>query len=669
MAGEFVVKFSFRSGLSGILLRSFVAAAAGLVLWFALSGALEKRLLEERKAEYRSNLSFYGSNLSLIVNTRLALANSLEAFTHTFHDCPDLRSKFATFAEGLYAGNSGVRAIQVFPPDGLMMQYPIEGNEAVSRRTLGSLLHDTRPQVAADVARAVESGELTLSGPYELNQGGQGLIARKAVFRSGSLWGFAVVVLDMPPLLKRAGFDSPESRDLLLALKDDKGAVFFGSETVFSSDPVDVRVKVLDREWILAAAPSGGWRATYLSTLTWFRFLGLCTVVLVAVLSFVTSNHGLKLQRAVQKATADLRESEGRLKEAQELGNIGNWEFDWNSKKIIWSDQVFKLYNRDPKLGPPSEAEEAAYYSPETAKRIQGFTKLAMESGESVAYDFEVDVPDKGRRFFTAIIQARKNPDGSLEKFHGTVQDITERKKAELEIESLNANLESRVAERTADLESFSYSVSHDFRSPLRAINGFSHVLAESHAGSLDDEGRRLLSRIGGNVEKMGALIDSLLEFSRLGRHALAMEDVDMGAIVRSVFSELVSDADRERVDFSVGPLPSAVADPKLIRQVWCNLLSNAVKFSSVRDRPVIRVDAAVMDGKTWYRVSDNGVGFDMEYADKLFGVFQRLHRQDEFSGTGVGLAISRKIVLLHGGDIRAESRLGEGAVFSFTLG
>ena len=669
------MKYSFRSGLLGIFLRTFLAVLVGLALWAALSGVLEKRLRKEQRVMHLSKLTFYGGNLSLIINTRLALANSLEAFVHTFQDYPDLQSKFSTFAEGLYTENSDVRVIQVFPPKGVVMQYPVESNEVVANRTLEALLEDKRPCVAADVARSIQTRALALSGPYELNQGGLGLVARKAIFNAGVLWGFAVVVLDLPPLLEKAGTDSADIRSLMLAIKDDRGAIFSGSDSVFASDPVEVKVRVLDRDWIIAAVPLGGWESTYAETLTWFRLLGFCIVLLVAVLAFVTSYHGVQLRNAVLKATTDLRESEGRLKEAQELGKIGNWEFDWASKKIVWSDQVYKLYNRDPGLGPPSEADEAEYYSPETARKIQGFTKLASESVRSIAYDFDVEVPKKGTRFFTAIIRARKNSDGSLEKFYGTVQDITERKKAEMEIESLNVNLESRVAARTAeleeankDLESFSYSVSHDLRSPLRAINGFSHILANEYTASLNGEGARLLSKIGGNVEKMGALIDNLLEFSRLGRNTLVLESVDMQAMAISVFEELVPEKDRGRVDFSVGPLPAAMADFRLIRQVWMNLLSNAVKFSSGKESSVIRVDAATIEGKSWYRVADNGVGFDMQYADKLFGVFQRLHGQTEFSGTGVGLAIAKKIVQRHGGYIRGESHLGEGALFSFTL-
>jgi signal transduction histidine kinase/sensor domain CHASE-containing protein len=669
------MKLNVRSGLLGIFLRTFLTVLAGLAVWAALSGVLEKRLREEQRVMHISKLTFYGGNVSLVVNTRLALANSLEAFVHTFLDYPDLQSRFSTFAEGLYTGNSGVRVIQVFPPKGSVMQYPVQGNEAVAHRTLKSLLEDPRPNVAVDVARAIETRALALSGPYELNQGGLGLVVRKAIFNAGALWGLAVVVLDLPPLLEQAGVDSADARSLKLAMKDDKGAFFSGSDSVFASDPVEVKVRIQDRDWILAAVPVEGWRSTYMATLRWFRLLGLCIVLLVGILAYVTSYHGVQLRNAVLKATADLRESEGRLKEAQELGKIGNWEFDWASKKIMWSDQVYKLYNRDPELGPPSEAEEAKYYSPETARKIQGFTKLASESGRSVAYDFDVEVPKKGKRFFTAIIGARKNSDGSLEKFYGTVQDITERKRAEMEIESLNVNLESRVATRTAeleeankDLESFSYSISHDLRSPLRAINGFSHVLADGYADSLDGEGLRLLSRIGDNVEKMGALIDNLLEFSRLGRNTLALTSVDMAAMAVSVFEELTSEEDRKRMDFSVGLLPAAMADSRLIRQVWANLISNAVKFSSEKEKPVIRIEAEAMDGKSWYRVMDNGVGFDMQYADKLFGVFQRLHGQNEFSGTGVGLAIAKKIILRHGGEIQGESRLNEGAVFSFTL-
>ena len=243
------------------------------------------------------------------------------------------------------------------------------------------------------------------------------------------------------------------------------------------------------------------------------------------------------------------------------------------------------------------------------------------------------------------------------------------------QLDQLNADLERRVAERTAQLEaanreieSFSYSVSHDLRTPLRAIDGFAQILKEDYSERLDDEGRRLLGVVRDRTQKMGELIDELLLFSRLGRSPLAASRIDMEALVRGVLEEIGADEAGPRPRFEVGPLPAALGDAALIRQVWMNLLSNAVKFSGKREDPRIAVSASNAAGEQVYCVRDNGAGFDMAYYDKMFGVFQRLHAPDAFPGTGVGLAIVQRIVLRHGGRVWAESRVGEGAAFYFSL-
>jgi PAS domain S-box-containing protein len=254
------------------------------------------------------------------------------------------------------------------------------------------------------------------------------------------------------------------------------------------------------------------------------------------------------------------------------------------------------------------------------------------------------------------------------------VLDLTERKAAEEEVRRLNADLEARVERRTEELvaksrelESFAYSVSHDLRAPLRAIDGFSRMIEEDHAAGLDAEGQRLLGVVREAARRMGRLIDDLLAFSRAGRQDLKKARVDVGELVRSVLSEVLPDEERERTDLSIGDLPPVSADASLLRQVFVNLLSNAVKFSATRPRRSIAVSGRREDGRVIYDVEDNGVGFDMAYAGKLFGVFQRLHGR-EFEGTGVGLALAERIVSRHGGTISARGELERGARFTVSI-
>jgi len=282
---------------------------------------------------------------------------------------------------------------------------------------------------------------------------------------------------------------------------------------------------------------------------------------------------------------------------------------------------------------------------------------------------------DGEKRLLAWWCRVLKDVSGNVTGALSSARDITEIKLAENEIIRLNDELEERVLQRTTqlqaankELEAFSYSVSHDLRAPLRAIEGFSRIVLEEYAAKLDDEARRLLAVITANTRKMGLLIDDLLAFSRLSRQQMAFRPVDLAAMADTVFTELAGTKKGRKIKFKIGALPTAFGDHAMLRQVLQNLLANAIKFTRPRAKPRIEITGREGSGESIYQVKDNGVGFDMEYVDKLFGVFQRLHGSEEFEGTGVGLAIVQRVILRHGGRVWAKSKGGKGATFYFAI-
>lgn len=255
------------------------------------------------------------------------------------------------------------------------------------------------------------------------------------------------------------------------------------------------------------------------------------------------------------------------------------------------------------------------------------------------------------------------------------IRDISVRKKNEQRINQLNAELENKIEERTAqlkavnqDLEAFAYSVSHDLRAPLRSINGLTQILQDNYGEVFDDEGSRLTGRIRTNAIKMSTLIEDLLSFSRASTSEIKKSKINMQQLVNSVINELREKESLNNVEFRLDELPTAEGDPTLLKQVWVNLLSNAVKFSSRKENPIIEISGIRRGNKNFYKVKDNGAGFDMRYSDKIFAAFQRLHSEQDFQGTGAGLAIVQRILLKHSGNIWAEGEEGIGATFTFCL-
>jgi PAS domain S-box-containing protein len=376
-----------------------------------------------------------------------------------------------------------------------------------------------------------------------------------------------------------------------------------------------------------------------------------------------------------KQAEEALRESEARLRQIIDLVPVYIFAKDSDGRFLLANRTFSAAYGRTPAEVEGRTQVELSPVGTEALAYLEA-DRAVIDGGQPL---FVPEEPFTTPRGDIRILQTTKIPFALPRTPQpvvlGASVDITELKRVEGEVRRLNEGLEERIRERTfqleeanRELEAFSYSVSHDLRAPLRAVDGFSQAVIEDYGPALPPEGQRFLQVIRAGAQRMGALIDDLLGFSRLARVPLARRPVDTGRLVREALEELAPLREGRNIELRVGPLPACEGDPALLKQVWLNLLSNALKYSRRRDPAMIEMGCRTADGETAYFVRDNGAGFDMRYAGKLFGVFQRLHRAEEYEGTGVGLAIVQRVVQRHGGRVWADSAVDQGATFWFVL-
>jgi PAS domain S-box-containing protein len=373
-----------------------------------------------------------------------------------------------------------------------------------------------------------------------------------------------------------------------------------------------------------------------------------------------------------------LRETQARLKSTLGAAEVGTWTWDISSN-ILMADEftalVFSLEADRAAQGLPVEAYLAALHDEDQPLVAAELSKAIEECGN---YNVEFRVRQENGEYLWLHSRGRVEADdaGRATLFHGAVIDISEHKKAQETIQALNTDLEQRVAIRTAqledtarELEAFSYSVSHDLQAPLRSMNGFSQVVLDEYGPLLPEEGQRYLRSIRSGSKKLAALIGDMLSFASTSHQPIRREEVDTDKLVRSLLTDLIDQQKGRQIEVNVGALPPCLGDPALLELVWTNLLANAIKYTQKRDITRIDVGWELSPEGGAYFVRDNGAGFDMKYADKLFSVFYRLHSSQDYEGSGVGLATVQRIIQRHGGRIWAEAQENQGATFHFTLG
>ena len=398
------------------------------------------------------------------------------------------------------------------------------------------------------------------------------------------------------------------------------------------------------------------------------------------------------------------------LNEMEKVSKVGGWVFDMTTKKVTWTEGVYGVLGVSPSEMEPSENDFGLDYLDAEDKSVFILAlRHTIASGEPFDLELHLKTADGTLKWIRTSGHVEYN-NGKIVNVFGNVIDISRQKEVESNLRKLTEDLESLVNERTTELhekieklnksqqamlymvedlnymtselkqerqnletaikelESFSYSVSHDLRTPLRALDGFANILLEDYAPILDDEGKRLLNVIITNANKMGYLIDDLLAFSRLSRVEMKSTGINMQEMAASVFAEIATDKEKASIDIRFQAIPNANGDPALMRQVWINFINNAIKFTNQKQERIIEIGYSTEDNENAYFIKDNGAGFNMAYSNKLFAVFQRLHSPNEFQGTGIGLSIIQRIIQRHGGRVWAEGKVDEGATFYFSL-
>jgi PAS domain S-box-containing protein len=471
------------------------------------------------------------------------------------------------------------------------------------------------------------------------------LIFRNEGLRDTAVFGFVVVIISAGLLSGR------------------RGTVFFG----FASLLVLITLGVMESRGLVVNHFSA------LNDVEDYLTVGLALILVTALQwSVITrlkenirkANEEIAERRRVEES---LRTSEARYRLLVEEAPLGIVTFNVEAliEQVNPAACALLGYQADELIGlHPLPLIDSSYHA------ITEEIIAPLEAGETMRME-QLLIRKDGSRL-PVMGSSRQMPDG---RYQFIFQDISERRKAEEANKELNEQLDQRVRERTAELltankelESFSYSVSHDLRAPLRAINGFSNLLISDYADKLPSEALEYLDKVRENANKMASLIDDLLTFSRLGRNPLKKRRVDLRGLVVQVIEDLHTETEDRQIKWTIGELPVCHADPALLKQVYANLIGNALKYTRPRNPAVIEIGSRLLRGQLVFHVRDNGVGFDMRYAENLFGVFQRLHTEEEFEGTGIGLAIVQRIVNRHGGRIWAEAEVGEGATFYFTL-
>lgn len=636
------------------LLPSFFGGIAAVFILVIVFQVDRHEAQDFRRTVVSARMEVIHAKLEQALQDRLQLARGLAAFAKSHATFTNV--EFLNFARALEGEHKGVRSLQLAP--GAVVKYMTkpELNEAARGH---DLLSD--PKRRSLVQQAIDERRFVIAGPLELIQGGVAIIGRTPVFirdHNGveRFWGFATVLLELDALLAEAGIGT-EDDGLTYALrgKDGLGAagdLFMGEQRVFDEATAVRNVTIPGGSWQLAAMATANWPGVWPGQ-SWLWVIGSALAVLGGVMTDVLIRRPMMLQSMVDQATQALRKSEERYKTLATIAPVGIYQLAGVDELIFVNEQWSRITGM---TGP-------RYDSPSYREMIHpddvGFAGKAwddlLEKRQPFSLEYRFIQPDGNEIWVleTAMVQEADDPENPV--FVASVIDITDRRVAEIE-----------VARSNTELEQFALIASHDLKAPLRAVSGYCAALQETCVGKLDDEANGYVCSALDGTQRMRQLIDDLLEFSRAGLRERTIELVDCQDVLQTVLADLCFEIEKLGAEIETRDLPTLRADRSDLVQLFQNLVGNGLKYRG-GDVPKI-VIFGEDDGTHWrIAVSDNGIGVPDEHAGIIFDVFKRLHARDEYSGTGMGLAICKKIVERNGGRIWLDTGYEGGTRVCFT--
>jgi PAS domain S-box-containing protein len=664
-----------------IQLRTALIAIALLLIWWQASHWYQDQLIADDRGRIAVHLDSQGNSLVMAISQRLELLESLDAYVQTEigSSNPNFGDEASNYLAHIYLGAMGIDNLAIAPDGIFRYVYP----ENDSKSMIGkSLFRDISPAFREDLQKAIDTHRLVVTNPHEMKKGGLGMVARKAIYKNGTLWGMISITIDVPTMLQASGLDNATG-GLDIALRDDRGHIFFGDGRVFQSLPVINRIKLSDGYWELAGMPAGGWMEAVQVPLRIAEMIGLLILGLLTGLYHLVASRQDFLNRMVLEKTADLNNELLERKKAEDAlherdrhlkaifeaaKNVSFIIADAKSRKPVileFSPGAEKCfgYSREEVLGKPvtmllvpEDRDKLAEAASRMRKdsTLSGYRQLMRRNSETFPAMYSIyPLLDQSGELYAAL---------------GVCIDITEQKRME---EELVRARDAAEASAMAKAE-FTASVSHEIRTPLNAIIGMTDLLLESDLDPVESDYVKTI-RISGL--SLLSIINEILDFSKIdaGRMDIAQLPFDLQEVLETSLDQVAAKAAEKRLELAyvlAEDLPGKmVGDSLRLGQVLANLLSNAVKFTQSGEITV----SVAMDGKNkayHFIVTDTGIGIPEDRMSRLFLPFSQVDSSlsRRYDGTGLGLAISSRLVELMGGRIWAESKPGVGSQFHFTI-